>query len=147
MAITCVPYMIGIDGITNGYVNFNWAAFRVSLHTATYVPNRITHGTRADLTGEVSGSPYVSPGLDVTVTVALDETVGGTRVTISDATWAAAGFTDVRYAVLYQNNGGLPEDDILVFYVDFGEDLNPAGTDFVLDWAATGALFVRPELP
>ncbi len=142
MTIVCTPYMTGIVGLASGAINTD-GAFYASLHTAAYTPDTVGHTARSHLSNEVTGTPYVAGGKPIPVSVYADYDEEGARVAIDEVRWNAATFTDVRYAVVYQYLGGVASADPLLLYVDFGEDIDPAGTDFVLSWSE-GALLVRP---
>ncbi len=143
MTITCTPYQSGIVGLASGAIK-PLSAFFVSLHTAGYTPDLTGDTTWSDLNAEVVGGSYTSRGRAVSVTVAADTATGGATVRIADTTWTSATFTGVRYAVVYQYTGN-PNLDPLLLLVDFGADIDPAGSNLTLDWPDAGAMLLEPE--
>ncbi len=142
MAVTAYPYTNAVIGLGLGRFNLPTDAINVMLLNATYTPGRHTHTTTADLTGEVTGSPYTAGGQQLgNVTWQAD--VDNTKVvlTADPVTWAGATFAGVRYAVIYRN--APTGADYLLSYVDFGASRDPGGADFVLDFSVNGAFWAN----
>jgi hypothetical protein len=100
--------------------------FKMLLVTSTYTPDK-AHADRADITNEVSGTGYTAGGKTVacTVTTGTDKTI----LTFAAETWTESTIT-ARGAVVYLDADDQPEDDLLVFYNDFGGDVSTSATTF-----------------
>lgn len=114
-------YDAAIDAMAAGTIAFAADTFRVMLVDATYAPNKATHATRGDVTGEVTGTGYTAGGASIaaTVTSAVD---GQTDIGLAGAGWPVSTIT-ARGAVYYDSRGGAASADELVAYIDFGGDI------------------------
>lgn len=110
---------------------------KVTLHTATYVPNQDTHVFASDLTNELAtGGGYTVGGITLaSKTTAYDATTNQTRLDAADVTWTAMSNT-FRYAVVWKDTGTAATSPLIGF-VDLGAT-TITGTDFTIQWAATG---------
>src|ERR1041385_3398305 len=82
---------------------------RMTLHTATYTPNRDTHVFASDLTNEVAaGGGYSTGGVVLaTKSVSYDATTHQTRLICADPSWASATFI-CRYAAVWKDTAPPP---------------------------------------
>lgn len=48
-----------------------------------------------------------------------------------------------RYGIVYDSTPGSAATDILLAYIDFGSDQNPAGLPFAIQWASTGVFYIQ----
>ncbi len=142
MAVTVTPYRQGLVLLASGAIDFTTHVFKVALFGTSYTPDAATHDYFNDLSGEITGSPYLAGGTNLTVALSADSETGGAKVTVITVTWPAASFTGVRYAVVYRNTGTASTSPLL-FYVDFGTTINPGGLAFALSWP-TNLFRVRP---
>ncbi len=93
----------------------------------------------ADITQISAGGGYSTGGF--AVTVALSETSGVAKVTMTDYTFTASGGSvgPFRYVVIYNDTSA---SDKLVCYFDYGTSVTLADTEtFTLDADATNGLF------
>lgn len=138
MAVTFTPYGKFLqDLIKQAHpIDFDVDTIRITLHTATYSPNRDTHEFCSDLTNEVAaGGGYSTGGKTLTTVVAgYDSTGHFAYVDADDPLWTAATLT-ARYAVMAKWTGSAATSP-LIAYADFGADQSPAGIDFGVVFAA-----------
>lgn len=142
MAVTVTPYRSALVSIGSADIDLNADAFKVALLGTGYTPDAANHDNFNDLTGEITGSPYVAGGAALTVTYGVDTSISGAKATVAMVSWTAATFSGVRYAVVYKNTGTSSSSSLL-YYVDFGASLDPAGSTFALQWP-TALLRIRP---
>lgn len=120
---------------------FDFAAdeFKVALVTAAYVPDKDAHSHFAQVTGEVSGTNYSAGGRALeNITLSGDGQNDRAILDAGDLVWPVASFT-ARAAVIYQDTGSAAASPLLA-YIDFEEDLEAAGEDFLLKWHEDGIL-------
>ncbi len=145
MAITAIVYGKFLLNQINGaaVVDFDTDTIKVSLHTATYAPNRDTHDFFDDATNEVAnGSGYTTGGVTLaSIVVALDTAGDFVYFDAADAQWTALTKT-FRYAVIYKDTGAAGTSP-LIAYIDFGADEVIVATNYALIWqaAAQGGIF------
>lgn len=115
----------------------------MSLHTSTYTPAQDTHDFHDDATNELAASGNYTAGGNTIANRTSGYTAGtnvqkldGDDVTFTALTPSAA----FRYGVIYKDRGGAASADELIAYIDFGADQNPGGSDFVIQWNASGIL-------
>jgi len=96
---------------------------------------------------EVSGSNYTAGGNAVGTPSLTGPTAGGliTFDGADPATWLqhATGFTNARYAVLYQDTG-IKTTAPLIAYANFGADKGNVSGDFAVQLDAAG-IFTKPR--
>ncbi|MCW5876895.1 MAG: hypothetical protein KIS85_08435 [Anaerolineales bacterium] len=112
---------------------------KVALVTADYAADADAHEFFADVSAEASGSGYAAggkplPGAALTRDDANDQAVFSADGLI----WPVATFI-VRGAVLYKDSGD-PASSPLLAYIDFEEELEISGEDFLLQWHQNGIL-------
>lgn len=115
--------------------NFDADTIKIPLVTDTYTPNFNTHDQFADVTNEVSGTGYTTPGANL-----ASQTWGtsGGFVTLdgADTSWTTATIT-ARGAVPFDNTLA---GDPLICAVTFGADYTSTAGTFLIQWAAAGIL-------
>lgn len=117
-------YDSAVDGMAAGSIQFASDAFKVML-VAGYTPDKNGHSSRADVTGEVSGTGYVAGGAAVTVAVDADPALDRTDISLGGAAWPASTISATG-AVYYT------AADDLVCYVDFGGTVSSLAGAFTL---------------
>jgi len=124
----------------NKLIDLENDVLKVMLTTSTYVPNAGTDDFKDDVTNEVTGDNYVAGGATIannvyTLTGASDwATLDG-----DDVTWANSTIT-ARIAVIYDSTPATDATRPLIGYMDFASDQSTSGTDFVIQWNASGIL-------
>lgn len=139
MAVTAYVYGNFLKNVLSGMV-MDWLnhPIKVMLCSATYVPNQDTHQTKADITGEVTGTGYTAGGQALAnKTITYDPAANTTILDADDVVWPNATIT-ARYAVIYDDNGATDADKLLLGYVDFGQDVSSTNGDFKITWDAGG---------
>jgi len=113
--------------------------FKVALVTAAYAPDKDTHEFFADITNEVSGANYIASGSALeNIVLSQDDENDRAILDADNLVWSVASFT-ARAAVIYKNTGSAATSPLLA-YIDFEEDLEAAGEDFILQWHEDGII-------
>lgn len=139
MAVTAYVYGNFLKNVLSGKM-VDWLnhPIKVMLCSATYVPNQDTHQTKADVTGEVTGTGYTAGGAALTnKIITYDPATNATILDADDVVWPNATIT-AKYAVIYNDNGATDADKLLLGYVDFGQDVSSTNGDFKITWDAGG---------
>lgn len=111
--------------------------FRVALVTAAYVPDKDAHEFFVDITDEVSGINYTAGGKALeNIALSADNENDRAVLDADDLVWSVASFT-AKAAVIYKATGD-PASSPLLAYIDFEEDLEATGEDFLLQWHSDG---------
>lgn len=123
----------------NGAIDYNTDTFKAML-VSGYTPNKDSHSKRSDITGEISGTGYISGGKALTgVTFTQDNTDNEGVVDCDDIVWTGATFS-AQGCVIYKSRGGASSADELVKYIDFGGTITATGGDFKITIAAEGLI-------
>lgn len=111
--------------------------FKVALVTSAYAPDKDAHQYFANITNEVTGTNYAAGG-KVLENIALSQDNANDRAILDadNLAWSVASFT-ARAAVIYKDTGSAATSPLLA-YIDFEEDLEAAGEDFLLQWHEDG---------
>jgi hypothetical protein len=115
----------------NGRINFSRDSFSCLLVGEEYVPNKRMHSRRSDISGEVIAAGYAPGGTTVAVTLAYDETHDRIALMLGSARWQDSTITAFG-AVFCKRRGGLPSDDELVCFLDFGDGVQSINDYFSL---------------
>lgn len=141
MAVTFTPYgKFLLDLVKQAHpIDFDVDTIRITLHTASYTPDRDAHEFCSDLTNELAASGgYTTGGKTLTgVAVGYDGAGHFAYVDADDPVWTSATFT-ARYAVVAKWTGSAATSPLIAF-VDFGAAQSPAGIDFGLVFAAAAS--------
>lgn len=124
-----------VNDVLSGNVTMSAAPLKLMLVTSVYAPNKKTNETRDDVTNEVVGAGYTAGGETVTQTITVDTANDRVNITFSVVVWAGSTIT-ARAGVIYVDNGGTPDGDPLVAYVDFGGNVSSAGGTFTVTFTA-----------
>lgn len=126
--------------LLQGELDFDVDTVYAMLVTDSYTPNPDTHVNRDDVTNEVaSGNGYTTGGKEVTnLVVSQDNTDDEAVVDGDDVTWTSSTIT-ARAAVLYKVVGSAATD-LLIAYVDFGEDKISSDGDYEIQWNSEGII-------
>lgn len=141
MAVTASPYWSLPNNLGQAQINFGTDTFKVMLLDDTYTPDLVSHAWLDAVNGcEISGTGYTAGGLTLTsCSWAYYPTEGVQGFNAAWAIWTPATLT-ARYAVVYKDAAGVPEDSPLVSLIDFGANKSVDGVDFALVWSDTGIL-------
>ncbi len=125
--------------ILQGGFDFSNDEFKIALVTAAYAPDKEAHEFYAHITNEVSGTGYTAGGQTLeNITLAQDDQNDRAILDADNLAWSVASFT-ARAAVIYKDTGSAATSPLLA-YIDFEEDLEAAGEDFLLQWHEDGIL-------
>ena len=125
--------------LLQGAFDFTSDQFKVALVTSAHSPDKDTHEYFADLTNEVTGTNYTSGGKVLqNIVLSQDDENDRAILDADNLVWSVATFT-ARAAVIYKNTGSAATSPLLA-YIDFDEDLEATGEDFILQWHEDGIL-------
>jgi hypothetical protein len=126
----------GGDAAGDGPMDLLSDTIKLTLHTATYVPNQTTNEVKADATNELAtAGGYTALGQALaSKTYAQASLV--TTFDAADVTWTATTITH-RIGVVWNDTVATPTDP-LISWVDNGGDVTTASTDLIYQWAAGG---------
>lgn len=131
----------------------NWASagLKVMLLTASYTYN-IDHDFVSDVNFfEVSGTGYTGGyGGSGRKTLAspvrtVDDTNNIIKYTGNNLTWSSVTLTNVRYAAIIKEVGGLESSSELWALVDFLTNRSPVAQDLVITWDAVNGIINAKE--
>jgi len=124
--------------IMNGSIDLDTDTIKVALVTSSYTPDIDAHEDFADVTNQVEGAGYTAGGATLSVTVSVDDTDDEGVFDAADVTWSSSTIT-ARGAVIYKSTG-TAANDLLICYIDFGEDKVSSSGNFVITWATEGII-------
>jgi hypothetical protein len=117
----------------------------LALCTSSYVVSQANDEFFTDVTHELAGTGgYTSGGVALAgKSRSYDAATREERFLADDISIAAlTPSSPFRYGVVYQDTGD-PDTSILVCFINFGADQDPAGLPFAIQWAATGVLYAQ----
>ncbi len=126
-------------GLLLGDFNLEQDDFKVALLGPGYTPDPDGHAFFSDISAETSGTGY-TPGGQPLQNPALLRDDANDRVLFSadGLIWTVATFV-TRGALIYKASGD-PASSPLLAFIDFEEELECSGEDFVLQWHESGIL-------
>jgi hypothetical protein len=138
MAVTALVYGGFLQSLANKEIDLDSDVLKIMLCTSAYTPNQDTHRYKSSVTGEVSGTGYVSGG-NTLASVAVTYTAGTNTLTLdaADTSWANSTIT-ARYAVIYDNTPATDATRPLIAVIDFGADVSSSGAAFNITFDAAG---------
>lgn len=142
MAATIKCYGNAGKHIANGDLNWATDTIKMSLHTSSYAPAQGTDEFYSDLTNELTtAGGYTSGGFSLAgMARTYDSATREERFTANDFSVSAlTPSSSFRYAVIRS----VTASDILLAYINFGADQNPAGLPFAIQWATTGVFYIQ----
>ncbi len=146
MAVTVKVYGKVSNHIQAGDIVWSSDTIKMALATSSYAVNQATDEFFSDVTNEIAaGGGYSSGGFTLTtIAPAYDS---GTREERFDANDVSVGAltpaSPFRYGIVYDATPGSPSTDMLICYLNFGADQDPAGLPFAIQWAATGVFYMQ----
>ncbi len=146
MAVTVKVYGKASAHIYAGDIDWAGDTIKLALATSSYAVNQATNEFFSDVTNEIAaGGGYSSGGF--TLTTSAPSYDSGTREERFDATdlgvSALTPASPFRYGIVYDATPGSPSTDILIAYLNFGADQDPAGLPFAIQWASTGVFYMQ----
>ena len=107
-------YNAFLTRLAKGDMDFDTAALKVMLVTSAYAINRDTHVFRSDVTNEVVGAGYTTGGASTAASVAGDNVLDRTNISLTPATWPSATIT-ARAAIVYVDKGSAATDELIAY--------------------------------
>lgn len=126
-----------------GRIVVGTSIFKAMLVGSSYIESKDSHTTRANITGEVSGTGYTAGGQILVPTFTQDLTIDRGTLVFPSVTWANSSITGIRKVIYYVANGGSASADYLVYCNDLGADFASSGNTFTV--AATEVRFDNPN--
>lgn len=124
-----------IVDMAHGRLDYSLDIFKVMLVTEKYAFDQRGHRRRSDVQHEAVGTGYTSGGAVVRVFISAPEDIEGVAIEFGSAEWTRASVV-ARGCVVYKSRGGLPTDDELVAFVDFGKDVASTDAAFTVSFSA-----------
>lgn len=126
-----------------GEVDLEGGTVKLSLHTASYVPNQDTHQYYSSVTNEVTGTGYTAGGATVdNVAVSYNTSTNVLSFDADNVSWDNATLTGAnqpQVAVLRLDTGTASTSPLIGF-IDFGDDDDyaPSNGTLTVQWSANG---------
>jgi len=146
MAITTKVYGKATSHIEAGDIDWAGDTIKAALVTSAYTPVQGTDEFWSDAdTHEIAGSGgYTTGGFTLTGNAnSYDSTTREERYDADNV--VSLGLTPsapFRYMVVYKDTG-TAGTSILIAYVNFGADEDPAGDPFAVQWPTTGVFYMQ----
>ncbi len=119
---------------------------KLALATSAYAVNQATDEFFSDVTNELTtAGGYTAGGIALTtIAPAYDSGTREERFDANDVSLSAlTPSSPFRYGIVYDATPGSPSTDMLIAYLNFGADQDPAGLPFAIQWAATGVFYMQ----
>ncbi len=146
MAITVAFYGLTMEKIAEQVgadVNYLTGTVKLSLHTATYVPDRDVHDFFNDATNELAaGTGYTAGGETLAgKTITYDTASDQVRWDANDVTWLFTASKTWQRGVMYIDTAGAATTDPLYGLLDW-DSAQTVSTTYTLQWDPAGILFI-----
>lgn len=136
-----VVYNAFKKNLLNGSIDLDTDTIYMALVTSTHTPDQDADEDMADIDNEIEGTGYTAGGKTVgTVTVTQDDTNNRGVIDFDPVTWTSSSIT-ARAGILYKYTG-TAATDLLIAYIDFGEDKTSSNGDFTVTPHADGVLYI-----
>lgn len=127
--------------------DLDWAAdtIKLALTTSAYAVSQGGDEFFSSVTNEIAaGGGYVAGGFTLTgAALSYDAGTREERFDADDLSVAAlTPASPFRYGVVYKDTG-VPGTSILIAYLNFGADQDPAGLPFAIQWPTTGVWYAQ----
>jgi len=138
VAITGFLYGSFFQNCCKKLVNCETDIIRVTLHTASYVPQQDTHDFVDDLTNEVVGTGYTAGGLQLTpCTLTYTAATNKLKMTAPNVSWANSTIT-ASVVVVSDRQSGVNSTSPLILYQVSDTPIVSSGGPFDIQWNASG---------
>lgn len=131
--------------LANNDITWNSDTVKLAFTTSAYAVSQANDEFFSDVTNELTtGGGYTAGGQALTgKTRTYDATTREERFIADNFSIAAlTPSSPFRYGVIYKSTG-TPSTSILIAYINFGADQNPAGLPFAIQWASTGVWYAQ----
>lgn len=133
MTVTAHFFGKGVLNIWKKKMDLSTDTLKIALFNSSLDPetNRDVYTQFSDVSAdEVNGTGYTAGGVALSnVAVSLDATNHVVKLTADDPAWENATIT-AHYAIIYDVTAG----NLLIGFVDFGEDKSASAIEFKLDF-------------
>lgn len=122
--MTTIAYNSYIDDVQRGLILNLSATIKVMLVSPTYIENKRTHMTRADVAGEIAaGNGYTAGGNTIVLTINKDSNADRINVVLGGTVWTTSSgqVLTARKAVYYVSTGSAATDRLIAVN-DFQEN-------------------------
>lgn len=146
MAITVTWFPLTLEKMieqVGADVNLLTGTVKLSLHTATWTPDRDANDFFNDATNELSaGTGYNAGGETLaSKTITYDSASDQVRFDFADVTWSFTASKTWRYGVVYIDTAGASSTDPLVALLTWDSD-QTVSTTYTLTIDAAGLLYI-----
>lgn len=124
----------------NGGINWVSDTIKLSLHTSSYAVSQANDEFFSSVTNELTtAGGYTAGGITLaSKSVSYDATSRSNQFFAANISVAnLTPSSPFRYGVVRKDTG-VAGTSILICYLNFGTDVNPAGGPFAIVWASTG---------
>lgn len=131
--------------LRNGDIAWDTDTIKLSLHTSSYAVDQGNDEFFSTVTNELTtGGGYTAGGIALTsLSRTYDATTREERFIAANVSIAALTPSSAfRYGVIRKDTG-TAGTSILIAYINFGSDQNPAGLPFAIQWASTGVWYAQ----
>lgn len=145
MAATIKVYGKAGIHLRNGDIAWDTDTIKLSLHTSSYTVDQGANEFYTDLTNELTtAGGYTVGGFALAgMSRTYDATTREERFLANNFSVAAlTPSSPFRYGVIRKDTG-TGSTSILIAYINFGADQNPAGLPFAIQWASTGVWYTQ----
>jgi hypothetical protein len=146
MAVTIKAYGHAGMHLPAGDVAWTSDTIKLALATSSYAVSQGNDEFFSAVTNEIAASGgYTSGGFTLTgATLTYDATTRESRFDADDFSVSAlTPSSPFRYGIIYDATPGSSATDILLAYINFGADQDPAGLPFAIQWASTGVFYIQ----
>lgn len=140
MAITTLAYPLGWLNVLETPLDLETAsALKMTLHTATYTPDRDLHDFFNDATNELAtANGYTSGGVTLASNaLTYDSATDQIRLDFADPSWTFSANVTFRYAVVWYDTAGANTTDPLLLLLTWDADQTVQGV-YTLQLDAAG---------
>lgn len=137
MAITVTGFPLGWIAAMKAGIDFDGATWKLSLHTATFTPDRDTQDFQNDLSNELSAANGYSTKTLSNVALNYDTASDQIRLDFDDVSWTFTADQTWRYGVVWIDTAGASTTDPLMLLLDWGSSQTVSGV-YTITLDATG---------
>lgn len=145
MAASVKVYGLAGKHLAQGDITWATDTIDLAFTTVSYAVDQDNDEFFSSVTNELTtGGGYTAGGYSLAgKSVSYDPTTREYRFDANDVNIAAlTPSSPFRYGVIYKNTG-VPGTSILLAYINFGADQNPAGLPFPIQWPGTGVWYTQ----
>jgi len=135
MAVTAKLYGKFLENLAKKQIDLVNDTIKVMLCASAYIPDQDAHGSKTDVTNEITGTGYTAGGATLAnKTVTYTGATNVLKFDADDVSWTDSTLT-FRTAVIYDAT-----NNALIGYVDYGADKSSEAGTVTIPWDAAGIL-------